>query len=116
MTWNTLIMFFAEVLAVTWGNGNLDRWSIMANTCFPLGSGPRKSTFNLSQTSFGKRDGWIFAGGVGWPVDWQAIWLFIPSSIALSMQIKKTLLLIKALFFAHLDAQHDQVLQQCDEI
>ena len=57
LTINTLIKFFAEVLAVTAANGNLDRWSIMVNTYFPLGSGPRKSTFNVSQTSFGKRDG-----------------------------------------------------------
>ena len=29
----------------------------MANKYFPLGSDPTKSTFDVSQTSFGKRDG-----------------------------------------------------------
>ena len=115
MTWNTL-MFFAEVLPVTAANGNLDHWSIMVNTYFPLGNGPRKSTFNISQTSFGKRDDWIFAGGVGRPVDWQAIQLFISSSIALSMVIKKLCFSSKLLFFAHLDAQHEKVLQHYNEI
>ena len=71
----------------------------MANIYFLLGSGPRKSIFNVSQTSFGKRDGRIFAGGIGKPVDCQAIQLFISSSIALSMPRKQTLLLIKAFVF-----------------
>ena len=99
MTRNTLIKFFAEVLVVTAANGNLDRWSIMANTHFPFGSGPRKSIFNVSQTLPGKWDGWISAGGVGRLVDWQAIQLFILSSIPLSMPIENTLLLIKAFVF-----------------
>ena len=99
MTWNTLRRFFIDVLAVRAANGNLDCWSMMENTYFPLGSGPRNFIFNVYQTSFGKGDGWIFTGGVDRPVDWQAIHLFILSSVALSMPIKNALFLTKAFIF-----------------
>lgn len=64
--------FFADVLAVAAANGNQDCWSVIANTYFPLGSGPRKSIFKVSKTSSGKGDGCIFDGGLIRSVDWQA--------------------------------------------
>ena len=42
---------------------------MIANTYFPLGSGPRKSIFKVSKTSSGKGDACIFDGGVIGSVD-----------------------------------------------
>ena len=116
ITWNTSARFFADVLAVTAANGNLDRWSVIANAYFPLGSGPRKSIY-LTCPKLHPVRGWLNFRWCCTPTHWLTSYTIIYFALNCCIHADKEHFALHQsfCFFVHLDVRHEQVIQRHDE-